>query len=457
MVFIFLLCITGCATPLPKSPDLSKVFEGYRDLPKKEPVIFIPGLFGSVLIDENGKIIWGEKRSVFRQETINQALLLPVAGEEDLLQKRNTLQPSRLIESLVWVPNLYEIRAEEGLIKALQEVGGYSLGDIQDPDRNHNFYYFSYDWRRDIAEQAAILHDRILAIKEAWRDHSLKVNLIGHSMGGLIGRYYVKYGNRDLLDLHWLPPPTFAGAQHVKKLIVVGTPHMGSTVIVGLLQYGLPMWHIRPRINPETMLTWPSMYQLLPSQPSGLFLDENKEPIQNFNIFDIETWEKYQFGIFSERMMNRLKRHYGENAERRKEQLKAFMIKSLKRAARFHKAIEDVEGKPQYPLSVIGFGGDCLPTPEYTIISSGGDVIVDRDDLFTPGDGSVSRSSFLGRESYILTNPKLRRSHVDFDFTMFICETHSALTENPTFHDNLLHVLLTEGHLTQMEGNEWTP
>jgi triacylglycerol lipase len=61
------------------------------------------------------------------------------------------------------------------------------------------------------------------------------MSIIGHSMGGLIGRYYVK---------------RLGGDHRVKNLITLGTPHNGSpTAYLGILTHGLvsrSVWQMTP-------------------------------------------------------------------------------------------------------------------------------------------------------------------------------------------------------------------
>jgi len=61
------------------------------------------------------------------------------------------------------------------------------------------------------------------------------LSIIGHSMGGLIGRYYVK---------------RLGGDRRVRNLITLGTPHNGSpTAYFGILSYGLvsrSIWQMTP-------------------------------------------------------------------------------------------------------------------------------------------------------------------------------------------------------------------
>ncbi|MEW6608423.1 MAG: hypothetical protein AB1414_13430, partial [bacterium] len=58
-----------------------------------------------------------------------------------------------------------------------------------------------------------------------WKDDpNAKINIIAHSQGGLVARYYIQHG----------------GADNVKRLITIGTPHLGSNLAVPPRIIGLP-------------------------------------------------------------------------------------------------------------------------------------------------------------------------------------------------------------------------
>ncbi|NLV56484.1 MAG: alpha/beta fold hydrolase [Acidimicrobiales bacterium] len=65
----------------------------------------------------------------------------------------------------------------------------------------------------DIATQSAKLRDRVNALKA--RTGASKVDLVAHSMGGLVSRYYVK---------------NLGGSAHVDSLIMLGTPNYGTSI-----------------------------------------------------------------------------------------------------------------------------------------------------------------------------------------------------------------------------------
>lgn len=77
-----------------------------------------------------------------------------------------------------------------------------------------DFIFFPYDWRRSVDETTDKL-DAFLQ-EEVWNiDPEKQVKIIGHSLGGLIGRIYLqKYP-----------------ARNVGKVVTVGTPHKGITQV----------------------------------------------------------------------------------------------------------------------------------------------------------------------------------------------------------------------------------
>lgn len=77
-------------------------------------------------------------------------------------------------------------------------------------NENQDFMFFPYDWRKSINNTVDDL-DNFLQEKVWKNDSTKKIRIIGHSLGGLIGRIYLqKYSNRD-----------------VDKVITVGAPNKG--------------------------------------------------------------------------------------------------------------------------------------------------------------------------------------------------------------------------------------
>jgi pimeloyl-ACP methyl ester carboxylesterase len=87
---------------------------------------------------------------------------------------------------------------------------------------------------RDIRRSAFLIHRKIESILE--QTSVSRIDIIGHSMGGLIGLYYVK---------------KLGGAARVRKLVLMGTPMRGTwAALAGIATMGLlssSSWQLLPR------------------------------------------------------------------------------------------------------------------------------------------------------------------------------------------------------------------
>jgi pimeloyl-ACP methyl ester carboxylesterase len=87
---------------------------------------------------------------------------------------------------------------------------------------------------RDVRRSAFLIHRKIESILS--QTSVSKIDIVGHSMGGLIGLYYVK---------------KLGGHAHVRKLVMMGTPVNGTWValagvaLVGMLSAST--WQLLPR------------------------------------------------------------------------------------------------------------------------------------------------------------------------------------------------------------------
>jgi len=88
-------------------------------------------------------------------------------------------------------------------------------------EKDRDLFTFYYNWLNPIASSSAELHDFILPI--AATSPTGKVDIIGHSMGGLVGRACVQ-NNDDQC--------------YIDRLITVGTPHKGVLEAYGAWEGG---------------------------------------------------------------------------------------------------------------------------------------------------------------------------------------------------------------------------
>jgi len=436
-------------------PDLSRVYRG--SVKPKRAVILIPGVFGSRLRDvKTGRVVWGRAASFFERlyrpfDPDADLLDLPISAP-DPLQNRDLLEPAGIFDKVAG--HEYYIL----VLNTLRDAGGYTLGDIRNPHAGEDLFAFDYDWRRDAAETAGLLARAVDRVLQARGEPGGRVDLVGHSLGGLIARYYVRHGGRDLLGGESFPP-TFEGAAHVGTVVFLGTPNEGT---LGALKSLVEGEHVARLLAPEAIFTMPAAYELLPRSVPGLLLDGSGSPLPN-DILDVDTWEKFGWSVFGPRSRLELRKKLSKKrspaeADRlvaeRMEASRKFAAWALLRARRFRSSLEgDEDHEPA--VKYVAFGGDCLETPARAVVLFDGkehktffdpeDLPAElrtpelRDLILEPGDGTVTRLSLLGLGPAGGTQ---RPPTLPLASSWFLCETHRMITQNISFLDNLLHVLL---------------
>ncbi|HKQ78425.1 MAG TPA: hypothetical protein VJ810_32290 [Blastocatellia bacterium] len=469
-----LLLTSACLLKASK-PNLPAIFPSplVAKQTGKAPIIIIPGIMGSELINQKtGEKLWPE---LFPRD--REALALPVTSTT-LSENRDDVVASKVIESAQLIKFIPEIGVYGALFKALENHGGYRRGDIEAPpvDGDHDTYYlFAYDWRRDNVESARNLAAKIEEIKRRTNKPDLRFNIIAHSMGGLIARYFAMYGGRDVLGDE-RPQPDWSGAQSINCLALIGTPNAGSMDALRSLIYGYSITEAdKPRINifrslgRTTIFTVASVYQILPRKETAWFYDAKLDPIK-LDLYDAQTWKRYRWSAafdpeIAKREMkasiNKLGAVEGRGEAEKKVTSRAnYLQAALKRGADFQAAL-DADAAPPETLRLHLVGGDCEATlagalivdvkGEPRTLFSPGRIPRDlRDEafkkMFIPGDGRVTRQSLFGL-SFNLGSPEsgiTRMMKQPPAYTLFGCEAHGDLPINPTMIDNLLTLLL--GH-----------
>ena len=197
----------------------------------KRPVVVVPGFMGSNLWLGSEKV-WPNARRLFK----NPESLKFGAGAPPIVAKG-------LVNEVVMIPNLIKQEQYGGLIDYLEEALGY--------ERGKDLLEFAYDFRQDVRSSARELAQAIAD----WNPKGA-VTVIAHSMGSLVSRYYV-----DRLDGH----------KWTERMILLGGPHSGApkaiinlSMAATLLPFGLMGSKLR-----ELLLTYPSMYSLLPEYECG--------------------------------------------------------------------------------------------------------------------------------------------------------------------------------------------
>jgi pimeloyl-ACP methyl ester carboxylesterase len=442
-----------------RTPNLENIFATARARTGKRPVIVIPGILGSELINpKTHETVWP---SAFRTEQEG----LPISP--DLASNRDDLVPGKIIETVRLARLLPEVYVYRDLLEALRRYAGYRDGDWENPAADgyqDTFYVFPYDWRQDNVSNARELVRRIVRLKTRLQRPDLKFTVVAHSMGGLIARYAAMYGDADLPAGDGPIEPSWAGAAHISKIMMIGVPNEGSadafaTIIDGYsitegLRRRVPLLN---KLTAEDVVRTPSVFQLMPHQQTVKFLDENLQPLP-IDLYDPEVWKRYGWSVIYS--SDDFRRKYTGNTAgtdgHSEAELDAYLAATLRRARRFQQAL-DAE-RENAPVVLLAIGGDCeetlnaplvirdekrnrwltLTRPREYKTSAGLKISRQKvtEAMYAPGDGRVTRVSLIGENIF--------RERTLSRYAVFGCDLHGQLPRNKILQDNTLTAIVGE-------------
>ena len=445
-LLVLTTCLLGGCAMLSR-PDLTRLYAGSQAATDQPPVILIPGIMGSRLADDRGKEAWVGSTWKLVFSDFNR-LALPITGVVN--PPLRTLHPTSLTDKLAG-RDFYA-----SITRVLRQAGGYTLArpGTAVAKGQRSYYEFAYDWREDNVHSARKLGELIDQIRIDHDDPDLQVDIIAHSMGGLITRYFLRYGGTDVLDGNALER-NYSGAGRVRRVALLGTPNLGS---VGSLHAFLVGERVgMGKISTAALSTFPSVYQLFPHPLNTWVVTADGHPL-DLDLFDPALWRRFNWSIFNPKAKAKLLSQFAD-AEEGLAYYQALIRnfdRQLERARRFVWSLTVPLERSPWDIRV--FGGDCTLTPARIVVEE------DRDDwvvrlrpgdikwplpgidygklMLEPGDGKVTKASLLARESLDPAVPRHRYSYFPVDGEMFLCEGHAQLSTNITFQDNLLQYLL---------------
>lgn len=449
ILFLTIIILISCSKQT--KPDLSHLYKTtYISYETPPPVILIHGIMGSKLRDINSldELWFGSLKSLLFSNYKNIELEI---NPETLEPINSTIEPFDIAGKAAGT-DYYN-----AIINTLQKYGGYTMTSIDEEvaDFNRRMYVFTYDWRQDNVKSAKKLHEFIEIIQKNYNEPNLKVDIVAHSMGGLISRYYLRYGNVDVLNDNDFPV-NLNGAKNVRKVVLLGTPNLGSAGSVESFISGLRIG-LR-KIPTEVLVTMPSIYQLFPHAINTWLVNIDGQPLER-DVFDSSIWERFQWSIYDPVVQKRIFKQFDtlKKGEAHLSILKKYFHKHLERARRFLWSLTVPLDNPSYEIIVMG--GDCSLTPARLLVEEVDGVSVTRLKpshiknpkpgvnyeriMLEPGDGTVTKASLLARANLDPTAPRHEYSFFPLDYPYFLCEDHSTLTTNINFEDNLLHILLS--------------
>ncbi len=321
-----------------------------------EVTVLVPGYRGSFLVTEGPEPerAWLSPGDVLTRG--ERSLALPFPGQR-AAARFGPLVPGGPVTRLTLIPLL----ASFDVYRPVMEFGR---------ERLPGFTAFGYDWRRDIRESAGALCARIEQLV-AEGGGRRKVNLVAHSMGGLVALHCLLHGGAEPGTQPW------AGAAHVQGVVFVGTPFRGAAGIFDDLLEGTTTGRNTALLRPEALFTFASSFQLLP-RDSDFFVDAAGAPTP-LDAYDAEQWWTRGWGVFAEAPLR-------DDAAYR-EQL-ARMLEARRALA---EALAPREGLPPPPFQTLIVVGTGRPTTSGFPVKDGGLDL--ENEVKADGDGSVLSTS----------------------------------------------------------------
>jgi hypothetical protein len=239
------------------------------------PTIIVPGITASYLQDEY----------LLPPETVWSVL---TKGFERIALHPNDLRYESIEPSRVAPGQIFEIAYKE-MVAELR----HSLSHKE--DEPVPVYPFAYDWRMPlevIETGLARFVDEVISRTKLMRHYAAdgyaddpRVNLVGHSMGGLIIAGYLQQAGKTA---------------PVNKVVTLATPFQGSfeaviKVITGTSNLGTTSPSSRER---ETSRITPALYYLLPSFANALHA--NDPQAHDLSLYNPQVWQNEVLGSLSE-------------------------------------------------------------------------------------------------------------------------------------------------------------
>ncbi len=204
----------------------------------RTPIIIVPGILGTYL-GQGDDLLWANLARMLldvNDEFLSTGLAMDSEGN-----------------------SVNNITVGEAITVVLNHVPGFEVNtflDLKESFNNiqyiqdKNLFFFPYDWRVDLNITKDLLKQKIDEVKQ--KTGATKVDIIAHSMGGLLTKNYLNLYGKESID----------------KLIFVGTPHLGApkaakTLLVGE-RFDIPM--LADSAMRSLALNAPAVYELLPGQ-----------------------------------------------------------------------------------------------------------------------------------------------------------------------------------------------
>jgi pimeloyl-ACP methyl ester carboxylesterase len=234
-------------------------------LPSQLPVVVVPGIMGSVIKGP----YQGDTVQYWTNFNLTGTTVRNLTLDSTSSYYRTGLYASDVLRSV----SIFNIPVYEPLLTNLSGMGfnrPYSVSrhfeqnlgcdySLKNPDLTlvPNLFVFPYDWRQDNNLTATKLKDYVRCVQQLYPPGT-KVNVIAHSMGGLVVRRYIVQAQQN------------SEPHRLGKVITIASPFLGSAQATYQLYTGGNLERSSIALSPSSIQFlaphFPSIHQLLPSR-----------------------------------------------------------------------------------------------------------------------------------------------------------------------------------------------
>ena len=258
----------------------------------RTPVIFVPGLLGTELKNKND-LVWLNINKIIDLSDLSDSFLDVLMMGDDLISINKDLVIDKVIKQKFYL--LWDYNYSQGLI---DEFAGQGY-DVNEGSDDQTFYTFPYDWRYGASgaypkpegtSQMDVTNSVLLGRKIdelAKRSPTGKVDVIAHSLGGLIAKKYVLEN----------------GDPKIGKLVFLGVPNLGAPLagrgLIAGTDFGV--FGLNPQELKKISQNMPAAYDLLPTKnyfsAKGSWVRITKET-ERWGINEIQNLDWTQTRIY---------------------------------------------------------------------------------------------------------------------------------------------------------------
>ena len=221
------------------------------------PVIFVPGLLGTEIKGKNEDLLWLDLGKIFWSSTDD--FLDDIRFNNGLISNNQELSLAGVIKKKN-IPLYWDYDYTQGLLDEFT-AQGY---DAAEGSESQTFYTFPYDWRYGASgvypkpkgtgqmdvTNSVLLGRRIEELAKI--SPTGKVDVIAHSLGGLIAKKYVLEN----------------GNPQIGKLVFLGVPNLGAPLagrgLIAGTDFGV--FGLNPQALKKISQNMPAAYDLLPTK-----------------------------------------------------------------------------------------------------------------------------------------------------------------------------------------------